>query len=95
MGGAIHCGVEYGVSSSAASGERHPASKVEAKMDWDEPKAKSQSSHTVGEPLDKLSKDELEGRLKLLEGEIARLKAELEQKKKHEAAAAELFSGKS
>jgi uncharacterized small protein (DUF1192 family) len=64
-------------------------------MDWDEPKAKSASGHTVGEPIDKLSKDELQGRLKSLEGEIARLKAELEQKKKHEAAAAELFTGKS
>lgn len=64
-------------------------------MDWDEPKAKPAAGHTVGEPLDKLSKDELEGRLKSLEGEIARLTAELEQKKKHEAAAAELFTGKS
>ncbi|OYW56545.1 MAG: hypothetical protein B7Y80_06420 [Hyphomicrobium sp. 32-62-53] len=64
-------------------------------MDWDEPKAKSQSGHTIGEPLDKLSKDELESRMKSLEGEIARVKAELEQKKKHEAAAAELFTGKS
>ncbi len=64
-------------------------------MEWDEPKAKLTASHTVGEPLDKLSKEELEGRLKTLEGEIARLKAELEQKKKHEAAAAELFTGKS
>lgn len=64
-------------------------------MDWDEPKAKVVTAHTVGEALDKLSKEELEGRLRSLEGEIARLKAELDQKKKHEAAAAELFTGKS
>lgn len=63
-------------------------------MDWDEPKAKQTTGHTVGEPLDKLSKEELEGRLKSLEGEIARLKAELDRKKNHEAAAAELFTGK-
>jgi uncharacterized small protein (DUF1192 family) len=64
-------------------------------MDWDEPKAKPASGHTVGEPLDKLSKEELEVRLGSLEDEIVRLKAELDRKKKHEAAAAELFTGKS
>jgi uncharacterized small protein (DUF1192 family) len=65
-------------------------------MEWDEPKAKPQNTgHTVGEPLDKLSKEELHTRLQSLESEIARLKAELEQKKAHEAAAAELFTGKS
>lgn len=65
-------------------------------MDWDEPKSKQQpTSHTVGEPLDKLSKDELHTRLQSLETEVSRLKAEIERKKAHEAAAAELFTGKS
>jgi uncharacterized small protein (DUF1192 family) len=64
-------------------------------MDWDEAKAIAATGHVVGEPLDKLSRSELEVRLKSLESEIARLQAELEQKKKHEAAAAELFTGKS
>ncbi len=63
-------------------------------MDWDEPKAIT-SGHTVGEPLDKLSKAELQARLQSLEGEIARLNTELDKKKAHEAAAAELFTGKS
>jgi uncharacterized small protein (DUF1192 family) len=65
-------------------------------MEWDEPSAKPRAAgHTVGEPLDKLSKAELQVRLQSLESEIARLKVELEQKKAHEAAAAELFTGKS
>jgi uncharacterized small protein (DUF1192 family) len=65
-------------------------------MEWDEPKSKSQTaSHTVGEALDQLSKDELQTRLQTLETEIARLKEELERKKAHEAAASELFTGKS
>lgn len=67
------------------------------KMDWDEPKAAQTAAgqHTVGEPLDKLSKTELETRVQALENEIARLKSELDRKKAHEAAAAELFTGKS
>jgi uncharacterized small protein (DUF1192 family) len=65
-------------------------------MEWDEPKSKAQTaSHTVGEALDQLSKDELQTRLQTLETEIARLKEELERKKAHEAAASELFTGKS
>jgi uncharacterized small protein (DUF1192 family) len=67
---------------------------MEANMDWDEAKAKPLSGHTVGEPLDKLSKAELETRLQSLESEIARLRMELDKKKAHEAAAAELFTGK-
>lgn len=64
-------------------------------MDWDETGAKPPAAgHTVGEPLDKLSKAELQSRLQSLESEIGRLKAELEHKKAHEAAAAELFTGK-
>jgi uncharacterized small protein (DUF1192 family) len=63
-------------------------------MDWDETKAQPSTGHTIGEPLDQLSKDELQERLKSLDGEITRLKAELEKKKAHEAAAAELFTGK-
>jgi uncharacterized small protein (DUF1192 family) len=65
-------------------------------MDQDEPQSKAKSDgHTVGEPIETLSKDELELRLKSLAGEIDRLKAELDRKKAHEAAAAELFTGKS
>jgi uncharacterized small protein (DUF1192 family) len=65
-------------------------------MDWDEAKAKSTAAaHQVGEPLDALSKDELQARVAMLETEIGRLKAELDKKKAHEAAAAELFTGKS
>ncbi|MBY0226555.1 MAG: DUF1192 domain-containing protein [Hyphomicrobium sp.] len=64
-------------------------------MEWDEPKSKAQTaSHTVGEALDQLSKDELQTRVQALETEIARLKDELERKKAHEAAASELFTGK-
>jgi len=47
-------------------------------MEWDEPKAKQQSSaHQVGEPLDKLSMDELHARVEMLEKEIERLRSEL------------------
>ena len=64
-------------------------------MDHDEPQSKVKSEgHTVGEPIETFSKDELEQRLKSLAGEIDRLKAELDRKKAHEAAAAELFTGK-
>ena len=64
-------------------------------MEWDETQAKPKASgHTVGEPLDKLSKDELHSRLQSLESEITRLKSEIEKKKAHEAAASELFTGK-
>jgi uncharacterized small protein (DUF1192 family) len=63
-------------------------------MDWDETKATPSAGHTIGEPIDKLSKDELQARLKSLDEEITRLKAEFEKKKAHEAAAAELFTGK-
>lgn len=65
-------------------------------MEWDEPKSKAQTAnHTVGEALDQLSKDELQTRLQTLETEIARLKDEFERRKAHEAAASELFTGKS
>jgi len=64
-------------------------------MDWDEPKAIGPAGHTVGQPLDNLSMADLEARVTSLEGEIERLKAELKRKKAHEAAASELFTGKS
>jgi len=64
-------------------------------MEWDEPKAKQQSSaHQVGEPLDKLSMDELHARVEMLEKEIERLRGEVVRKRAHEAAASELFTGK-
>ena len=53
------------------------------------PKPKSQM--TVGEPLATLSIGELEQRIKALEAEIARVRAEIEKKQAHEAAAAALF----
>lgn len=53
------------------------------------PKPKSQM--TVGEPLATLSIGELEQRIKALEAEIARVRAEVEKKQAHEAAAAALF----
>jgi uncharacterized small protein (DUF1192 family) len=72
-----------------------PGINLEADMDRDEQQATPRrDSHVVGEPIETLSKDELEQRLKSLSGEIDRLKAELERKKAHEAAAAELFTGK-
>jgi len=64
-------------------------------MDWDEPKATRPAGHTVGQPLDDLSMADLEARVSSLEGEIERLRAELQRKKAHEAAASELFTGKS
>ena len=64
-------------------------------MDWDEPKAKSQTQ-PYGRRTARQTVQRRIGRPpETLEGEIARLKAELEQKKKHEAAASELFTGKS
>lgn len=58
-------------------------------MDWDEPRVRPQA--TIGEPLGTLSVAELEARISALEGEIARVRAELEKKRAHESAAAKLF----
>lgn len=58
-------------------------------MDWDEARPKPKQS--LGEPLATLSVAELEAFITALEGEIARVKVELEKKRAHEAAAAKLF----
>ena len=60
-------------------------------MDWDEIRPKPQKSLTIGEDLSTLSVAELEARIKSLEGEIERVKAELDAKRRHEAAASSLF----
>lgn len=60
-------------------------------MDWDEVRPKTQAGITVGETLETLSVGELEARIETLQAEIARVGAELEKKRAHEAAASALF----
>jgi uncharacterized small protein (DUF1192 family) len=60
-------------------------------MDWDEPRPKASKAITVGEDLTTLSVAELNERIASLAAEIERTRAELQAKKTHEAAAAELF----
>jgi uncharacterized small protein (DUF1192 family) len=52
---------------------------------------KKPSGVTIGENLSTLSVSELERRITDLEGEIERVRLELERKRKHEAAAQALF----
>jgi uncharacterized small protein (DUF1192 family) len=60
-------------------------------MDWDEPKAKSSKIVTLGEDLATSSIKELEERIGKLNDEIARTEAVITAKKKHSAAADQLF----
>ena len=60
-------------------------------MDWDEITPKPIASIVVGESLTKLSVAELQVRIKELESEIERVKAELEAKRRHESAASAIF----
>jgi uncharacterized small protein (DUF1192 family) len=60
-------------------------------MDWDEPRPKASKAITVGEDLTTLSVAELNERIVALTAEIDRIKAELQVKQAHEAAAAALF----
>ncbi len=62
-------------------------------MDWDDimPKPKPKPGATIGESLETLSVAELEARIVELEREIARVKTELEAKRRHEDAASALF----
>lgn len=61
-------------------------------MDWDEIAPKRASANAaIGDSLATLSVAELEARIAAFEGEIARVKAELETKRRHEAAASALF----
>ncbi len=59
-------------------------------MDWDDVKAPAPVV-TIGEDLSTLSVDELEQRIKELRAEIERVTAEMDTKRKHEAAAAAVF----
>lgn len=60
-------------------------------MDWDDERPKPKRVVTVGEILDTHGIAELEERVAALEAEIARTRAEIEKKRRHEAAAASLF----
>ena len=63
-------------------------------MEWDEPKAKAAKTIVVGEDLSNLSIAELDARVAALKAEIERIEATAASKRRHSAAAAELF-GKS
>ena len=52
---------------------------------------KKPSGVAIGESLETLSVAELEKRIKDLEGEIVRVRAEVDRKKRHEDAARALF----
>jgi uncharacterized small protein (DUF1192 family) len=60
-------------------------------MDWDEVRPKPAKEITIGENLATLSIAELESRIGALEAEIVRVKAEIDTKRRHEAAAAAIF----
>jgi len=60
-------------------------------MDWDDLKPKPVKAVTVGEDLRTLGVSELEARVGALEAEIARVKAEIETKRKIGATAAAIF----
>ena len=73
-------------------GERRKvlARKVETRaMEADE--VKKPKAHEIGAPLDALSVEELNDRIGLLEGEIARLKGAIEAKQKTRSAAESIF----
>ncbi len=58
---------------------------------WDDDKPKPKPVITVGETLDPIAIADLEARVAALEAEILRTRAEIDRKKKHQAAAAGLF----
>jgi uncharacterized small protein (DUF1192 family) len=61
-------------------------------MDWDEQNPRpAVRAATLGENLETLSISELEARLVSLTREMERVSAEIEAKRKHEAAAAAVF----
>lgn len=60
-------------------------------MDWDEVRAPAVKAVTLGEPLDALALAELEARISAFEAEIARVRAEIEKKRSHAAAADRFF----
>lgn len=57
----------------------------------DDPEVKRPTAHEVGMGLDAMSVEELQSRITLLEGEIARLKVALEARQKSRQAADSLF----
>ncbi len=63
-------------------------------MEWDEPKAKNAKTIMIGEDLSEISIADLQARVAALKAEIERTEAVAAAKRKHSAAAAELF-GKS
>lgn len=60
-------------------------------MDWDDVRAPSAKVITLGEPLGTFSITELEARAGALDAEIARIRAEVEAKRRQAAAAESLF----
>jgi len=60
-------------------------------MDWDEVRTPARKSVATGEPLAPLSVAELEARIAVLEAEIARVRAEIDAKRRHAAAASDIF----
>jgi len=60
-------------------------------MDWEDVRPKPQREITVGASLKELSIQDLEARIAALEGEIMRVKAELEAKRAQQRAADQLF----
>ena len=60
-------------------------------MDWDDVRPKPKLSVVIGDNLATMSVGELEERIRALEEEIERVRAELTKKRAHEAAAAALF----
>jgi len=60
-------------------------------MDWDDVRPKPAMGAMIGDNLSTLSVAELEARIKDLEDEIARVRTELDAKRRHEDAASALF----
>jgi uncharacterized small protein (DUF1192 family) len=60
-------------------------------MDWDDITPKPATGVMIGDNLATLSVAELEARIKDLEDEIVRVRAELDAKRRHEDAASALF----
>lgn len=75
----------------AADGRALGNEAREQPMDWDDVRPEPKKGAVIGDNLDTLSVAELEARISDLEREIARVKAELEKKRRHEDAASALF----
>ena len=58
---------------------------------FDDDEVKKPKGHEVGMNIDAMSVDELQDRISLLEGEIARLKAAIAARQKHKSDAASVF----